>query len=97
MLIFNTNKPCTHSVSGVISLHSLTMAPDGKKYFFFWAQCWQVYCSEELEMLKLSHSKNNNILAIDHSSKVISVFPEDQVKGWVYCETPPASDCYVFE
>ena len=99
MHFFKAYKPHVNPMPGILSLNSSAMAPDGKKYLFFWAPHWQL-SSGLVEGKKNSDEydfKRDHIMALTSSYDVLGVFPNSQVKGWVSAEMPPPLDCYLFK
>lgn len=97
MLMRKSKKSLDYSVPGLITVINWTMAPDGKKYLFFWAPRWQIVTDAEIPVERFRSSERWQLIAVSSNSDVLAVFPGCQVKAWIYCETAPEKDCFVFD
>lgn len=97
MLIFKSRRSSEDSVPGLVTIVNWTMAPDGQKYLYFWSQRWQVITDSDIPAQKFRSTERWQLIAVSHNADVLAVFPGCQVKAWIRCLNPPATDCYVFD
>ena len=97
MLIFKSIRPPDDSLAGLISVLNWTMAPDGRRYLYFWARRWQVITDAQIPVEHFHSSERWQMVAVSSNSDVLAVFPGCQVKAWFRCEAPATSECFVLE
>jgi len=96
VLMLKSNKPIEDCVPGLITVMNWTMAPDGRKYLYFWASRWQIITDAEIPVENFRSSERWQLIAVASDSQVMAVFPGCQVKAWIRCDAPPSTDCFVF-
>lgn len=98
MLIAKAPRDVTDTVSGIITLLNWTMAPDGRRYLFFWSKRWQIVTDAEMPVSNFRSSERWQMVALAKNGEVLAVFPGCQVKAWLRRDQSPGSsvECYPF-
>ena len=96
MMYLRSSRSLDQSAAGLVTVQNWTMAPDGEKYLFFWAEHWQLMTDADVPVEGFRSSERWQMIAIDEKKEILAIFPGCQVKAWLRCKAPPQLGCFAF-
>ena len=96
MLLTKSPRIPEESAMGVITVLNWTLAPDGRRYLYFWARRWQVITDADIPVEHFRSSEKWQLIAVGAKGEVLALFPGCQVKAWIGCAEAPPVDCFAF-
>ena len=78
--------------SGVVTLSTWLMAPDGQKYLYMFCRNWDILTDKMFPIEGFHSTEKWQLIGKNKDGKAMAIIPGCQVKGFLACDKYPNSN-----
>lgn len=75
--------------SGIITVSTWTIAPDGNRYLYFFSKKWEILSDKMIPVPGFKSSEHWQLAALSENNNILCLFPGCQIKAWFFCNNKP--------